>query len=148
MSQTQNKIQDLCRVTIEVPSKEIIIEALKSVAKNVTKLDELDFDTAVKVEYTKISRCDDFACYNTFDDFDIVRVYGAVVAKFIDRDDIDKRAYRVKLIVIPKKFVDAFIELRHENEYGTHYHAIYRTGVIDPNVVNGWKERIVYREDP
>jgi hypothetical protein len=116
--------------------------------KSVAELKELDFDFAIKIEYTKISRCDDFACYNTFDDYDIVRIYGAIIAKFIDRDDIDKRTYSVKLIVIPKKFADAFIELKHKNEYGVHYHVIYRTGVID-NTVNGWKERIVYRrEDP
>jgi hypothetical protein len=138
--------QDLCRVTIEVASAEEIVEALKWI-KDV-ELKELDFDSAIKVEYIKISRCDDFACYNIFDDFVVERVYGAEVVKFINRDDIDMRTYRVKLVVIPKKFVDAFIELRHENEYGVHYHAIYRTGIIDPNVVNGWIERIVYRKDP
>jgi len=125
-----------------VPKDSEIVEALKWI--NVAELDELDFDSAVKVEYIKISRCDDFACYNVFDNFDIVRVYGAIISKTVHREDA--RNYRVKLIVIPKKFADAFIELRHENEYGVHYHSIFKTGVID--TVNGWKERIVYREDP
>jgi hypothetical protein len=145
-TQTQLKYEDLCRVTLEVASPKEIIEALKWI-KNV-ELKELDFDSAIKVEYIKLSRCDDFACYNTFDDFDIERVYGVEVVKFINRDEIDKRTYRVKLIVIPKKFADAFIELRHENEYGVHYHSIYRTSVVDSNAVNGWIERIVYRKDP
>ena len=125
-----------------MPKDSEIVEALKWI--NVAELDELDFDSAVKVEYIKISRCDDFACYNVFDNFDIVRVYGAIISKTVHREDA--RNYRVKLIVIPKKFADAFIELRHENEYGVHYHSIFKTGVID--TVNGWKERIVYREDP
>jgi hypothetical protein len=144
-NQIPNKIQNHCRVTIEVPTGDEIVEALKWI--NVAKLDELDFDFAIKIEYIKISRCSDTECDRVFDDFDVARIYGAIIAKFIDRDDIDKRTYSVKLIVIPKKFADAFIELKHRNEYGVHYHAIYRTGVID-NTVNGWKERIVYREDP
>ena len=140
--QTQTKYEDVCRVTLEVASAEEIVKALKWI-KNV---ENLNFDSAIKVEYIEISRCDDFACYNVFDDFVIERVYGAEVVKFINRDDIDKRTYTVKLIVIPKS-ADAFVELRHENEYGVHYHAVFRTSIVDPSVINGWKERIVYRKD-
>ena len=140
-NQIPNKIQDYCRVTIEVPTGDEIVEAIKWV-KNV---EGLDLDSAIKVEYIEISRCSDTECYRVFDDFDVVRVYGAEVVRFIDRDDIDKRITRVKLIVIPKKF-DAFVELKHANEHETHCHAIYRTGTIPS--VNGWIERIVYHEDP
>jgi len=128
-----------------VPKAEDIVNAMKWIAKEKMKKD-LDLDASIKITFYVISRCSDTQCYHSFDSFSIERVEGAEVVDWIR--NIDERSWEKVVVVIPKKFVDAFIELRHENEYGVHYHAIYRTGIIDPNVVNGWIERIVYRKDP
>jgi len=128
-------------------SAEDTVKAMKWILAKEKMEKDLDLDASVKITYFTLSLCGDTQCYKTFDRFDIVKVEYAEIVKFSKK--VDERCWEHTIIAIPIKFADSSVVLKHENEYGTHYHIIYRTGVIDPNVVNGWKERIVYeRLDP
>jgi hypothetical protein len=142
----QKIFQDLCRVTIEVPKAEDIVKAMKWILAKEKMERDLDLDSAVKITYFTLSQCSDTECYKTFDRFTVVDVRGAEVAD--DFKKVDERGWKHTIIVIPKRFGYAQVVLKHESEFSTHYHVIYRTGIIDSNVVNGWTEEIVYRKDP
>jgi hypothetical protein len=133
--------QDLCRVTLEVPSAEDIVKALKWILAKEKMERDLDLDSAIKITYFTLSQCSDTQCYRTFDRFTIVDVRGAEIADNFKK--IDERGWKHVIVAIPKKFGYAQVVLRHENEYGVHYHVIYRSSVIE-GTVNGWKETIVY----
>jgi hypothetical protein len=145
-TQTQSIFQDLCGVTLEVPSAEDIVKALKWILAKEKMERDLDLDSAIKITYFTLSQCSDTECYRTFDRFTIADVRGAEIAD--DFKKIDERRWEHTIIVIPKRFGYAQVVLKHESELGTHYHVIYTTGIIDPNVVNGWIERIVWHKDP
>jgi hypothetical protein len=129
-----------------MPSAEDIVKALKWLLAKEEMESDLDIDSAIKITFYVISRCSDTQCYHSFDSFSIERVESAEVVDWIR--NIGERSWEKVVVVIPKKFVDAFIELRHENEFSTHYHVIYRSAVVE-GTVNGWKETIIYRRvDP
>jgi hypothetical protein len=147
-TQTQSQIfQDICKVTIEMASAEDLIKALKWILTKERMEKDLDLDASIKITYFTLAQCNDTECYKSYDSFEVVNVREAEVVKWSRK--VDERRWENIVVVIPKKFADSSIVLKHENEYGTHYHTIYRTGVVDPNVVNGWKERIIYEHvDP
>ena len=148
LSQVQSQVfRDLCWVVIEIPKPEDLIKAMKWILAKEKMEKDLDIDSAIKITYTTLSLCGETQCYKTFDRFDIVNVREAEVVKFSKK--IDERRWENTVIVIPKKFTDASIVLKHKNEFGEHYHYIYRTGVVDSSVINGWKEKIIYKHvDP
>ena len=128
-------------------SAEDLIKALKWLLGKEKMEKDLDIDSAIKVTYFSLSSCDDTQCYKTYDFFEVMNVREAEVVKWSRK--VDGRRWEHTIIVIPKKFTDASIVLKHKNEFGEHYHYIYRTGIIDTDVVNGWKETVVYeRLDP
>jgi len=149
-SQTQLKqaiFRDLCWITIEVPKAEDIVKAMKWILTKEKMEKDLDLDASVKITYFTLSSCDDTQCYKTFDRISIVKVEYAEVVKWSRK--VDERRWEHTIIVIPKKFSDTQIVLKHESEFSTHYHVIYTTSVIDATNVNGWKETIVFeRLDP
>ena len=146
LSQAQTQFyRDLCWVVIEIPKPEDLIRAMKWVLTKERAEKDLDIDGAIKVTYTTLLMCADTQCYRTYDFFEIVDVHEAEIAMFSEKIDERRREYTV--IVIPKKFADSKIVLKHESELSVHYHIIYRTGIVDPNVVNGWKERIIFEND-
>jgi len=146
LSQAQSQVfRDLCWVVIEVPKAEDIVKAMKWILTKERTEKDLDLDASVKITYISLTLCGETQCYRTFDSFEIVKVEHAEIAMFSERIDERRRKYTV--IVIPRKFASPSIVLKHENEYGTHYHIIYRTGVVD-NTINGWKETIVFEDDP
>jgi len=136
--------RDLCWVAIEVPKPEDIVKALKWLLRKEKMEKDLDIDSAIKITYTTLSLCGETQCHRTFDRFDIVNVREAEVAMFSERIDERRREYTV--VVIPKRFASAQIVLKHESELSTHYHVIYTSSTM-PNV-NGWKETIVFEDDP
>ena len=145
-TQTQLKYEDICRVTIEVPKSEDLIKALKWLLGREKVERDLDIDSAIKITYFSLALCADTQCYKTFDRFDIVKVEHAEIAKFSKK--IDERRWENTVIVIPRKFANSSVVLKHESELSVHYHIIYRTGVVE-GAVNGWKETIVFeRLDP
>jgi len=144
-TQTQSQVfRDLCWVTIEIASAEDIVKAMKWILTKERAEKDLDIDSAIKITYITLSLCGETQCYRTFDSFEIVKVEHAEIAMFSEKVDERRRKYTV--IAIPKKFTDSKIVLKHENEYGTHYHVIYRTSVVD-NTINGWKETIIFEND-
>jgi hypothetical protein len=129
-----------------MPSAEDIVKALKWLLTKEEMKRDLDIDSAIKITFYVISRCSDTQCYHSFDSFGVERVESAEVVDWIR--NIDERSWEKVVVVIPKRFASAQIVLRHENEFSTHYHVIYRSAVVE-GAVNGWKETIVYRrEDP
>ena len=127
-------------------SAEDTVKAMKWILAKEKMEKDLDLDASVKITYFTLSSCDDTQCYKTFDRISIKVEYAEVV-KWSRK--VDGRRWEHTIIVIPKKFTDASIVLKHKNEFGEHYHYIYRTGVVDSSVINGWKERIIYEHvDP
>ena len=149
-SQAQSKIpnqkifQDLCGVKIEVATPEDIVRAMKWILAKEKMEKDLDLDASIKITYFTLSLCAETQCYKTFDSITIADVRNAEIAD--DFKKVDERRSEHSIIVIPRKFASAQIVLKHENEYGVHYHVIYTTGIIDPNVVNGWTETIVHKD--
>jgi hypothetical protein len=127
-----------------VPKAEDIVKAMKWILAKEKMERELDIDASIKITFYVISRCSDTQCYHSFDSFSIERVEGGVEVDWIR--NIDERSWEKVVVVIPKKFADATIVLRHENEFSTHYHVIYRSAVVE-GTVNGWKEVIVPAKD-
>ena len=146
LSQVQSQVfRDLCWVVIEMPKPEDIVKALKWLLRKEKVEKDLDVDSAIKITYTTLSLCGETQCHRTFDSFDIVKVEHAEIVMFSEKVDERRREYTV--IVIPKKFANSSIVLRHESEFSVHYHVIYRTGVVD-NTINGWKETVIFEDDP
>jgi len=146
LSQVQSQVfRDLCWVVIEIPKPEDLIKAMKWILAKEKMEKDLDIDSAIKITYTTLSLCGETQCYRTFDSFDIVKVEHAEIVMFSEKVDERRREYTV--IVIPKKFANSSIVLRHESEFSVHYHVIYRTGVVD-NTINGWKETVIFEDDP
>ena len=146
LSQVQSQVfRDLCWVVIEMPKPEDIVKALKWLLRKEKVEKDLDIDSAIKITYITLSLCGETQCYRTFDSFEIVKVEHAEIAMFSEKVDERRREYTV--IVIPKKFANSSIVLRHESEFSVHYHVIYRTGVVE-GAINGWKETIIFEDDP
>jgi len=137
--------QDHCWIVLEIPKPEDLIKALKWLLRKEKMEKDLDLDASVKITYTTLSSCDDTQCYKTFDRISIEKVEYAEVVKWSRK--VDGRRWENTVIVIPKKFSDSKIVLKHENEYGTHYHVIYISAVVE-GAVNGWKETVIFEDDP